>query len=278
MEDNLIGLTEVPANLKQSGLTQKHWDTLRNICIGPDGIAVGTYAKSYDFLINIKDRKADSLTEAQRKWLTDIINQMNDFLETDPDLAEPADKQDKKPAKATKQKEKPSHINNLKAELYDIVNSISTDSIREFTKQMLKYAPEASWARRASKNHHLEDERVEGGNLLHTIRVAKTVVILCDACDYGQTSRDIMLSAAVIHDMFRYGAKGESDFTVDEHPLIPVEVAVEHKIESPYRDIILKAVVYHMGKYGPRPVIPQLTTLDILLVADAVNAKLDVIL
>lgn len=156
-----------------------------------------------------------------------------------------------------------------------IAGTISTPSIRDFTIAMMKIAPPSFRTARASKQHHPPDERENGGNALHSLRVSKLVKILCDVCDYSRLKADIALSAAEIHDLGRYGPDDKDEVTTKDHPLTPRRLAERHSITCEYADQIFEAVENHMGRWGPVPYTPQLEVSDVLHIADAISAHAD---
>lgn len=155
------------------------------------------------------------------------------------------------------------------------VDAIKNRDIRDFTVQMLKAAPDAFWKRRASSNHHPPDERLEGGNSLHTMRVIRIARLLADACDYGDLATDILISAGTIHDMYRYGPDSETEFTHPGHEMLPRASAKRNSITCNYADVIFSIAEKHSGKWGNPPAIPTLTPSDILHVADMISANAD---
>jgi len=93
-----------------------------------------------------------------------------------------------------------------------VAGTIATPSIRDFTIEMMKVAPPSFRTAKASKHHHPPDEREVGGNALHTLRVVKLVKLMADSCNFDRTTTDISISAAIIHDMCRYGLNDEDEF------------------------------------------------------------------
>jgi len=170
--------------------------------------------------------------------------------------------------------EKVKLINNLNA----IVLSIQDTGIYGFTRQLLDVAPLSFWERRASRNHHPEDERGECGNLIHTIRVAKTADILCHIPDITGISRDIIISAATLHDICRYGLDDKAEFSVDEHAQLVRKLAEEHGITCVHSHTILKMIEDHMGRWGASHYMPAIESGAIVHIADCICARVAEIL
>ena len=125
-------------------------------------------------------------------------------------------------------------------ELYAIVRAIENAEIFGFTMHLLNVAPKSFWERPASHNHHPEDERGEYGDIIHTIRVAKTADILCQIQNITGVSRDMVISAAVNHDLCRYGLNDDSDKTVPEHAQLIRQLAKIHEITVIILSLFLK--------------------------------------
>ncbi len=161
----------------------------------------------------------------------------------------------------------------LVVELYSQIELISNSSIRVFVQDMVSLGRSSFFTRPASRNHHLPDERGESGNLLHSIRVIKIVLILADACGSTKDVRDILVAAATLHDLRRYGSKDEFDHSCENHPLLVRMMAKEHGLSCDYFELIMRIIENHMGRWGNPPYIPQLGLDDILHFADCVSAR-----
>ena len=136
----------------------------------------------------------------------------------------------------------------------------------------MKVAPPSFRTARASKVHHPPDEREAGGNSLHTLRVVKLVRLLADSCDFDKTTTDISISAAIIHDICRYGLNDECEVTPKDHALAPRKLAEKHSITCDHADRIFDLAEHHMGRWGPYPYAPQASPSDVLHFADTVSA------
>lgn len=160
----------------------------------------------------------------------------------------------------------------ISTKLAMVAGTIATPGIRDFTIEMMKAAPPSFRTARASKVHHPPDEREAGGNALHTLRVVKLVKLMADACDFDRITTDISISAAIIHDLCRYGLNDEDEDTSKEHPLVPRRLAEKHSITCDHADAIFEVAEHHMGKWGPRPYVPRVTPDSVLHFADAISA------
>lgn len=162
----------------------------------------------------------------------------------------------------------------LVTELYRMVRTIENTDIWVFTAELLGRAPQSFWTKPASRKYHPEDERHEYGNLIHTIRVAKTAMILCNIPNITGVSRDMVVSAAVLHDTCRHGLGGESEFSVDEHAQLVRKLAERHNITCKCSEPIFKMIEDHMGRWGVSAYTPTLDASSIIHIADCICARI----
>lgn len=137
--------------------------------------------------------------------------------------------------------EKVERINRVKNtltedELYRLLPEVGTildPELQEVTEQtFLKGCPDHFWTRPSSSTgkYHSEDETGEYGNWLHTKRVFVTYLLLSRSyLEQGLISefdREAGKSAALIHDMLKYGWPSErNQHTVQNHDIIGSDVA-----------------------------------------------------
>lgn len=162
---------------------------------------------------------------------------------------------------------------NNKEELLGLVGLINNVEIANFTRKLLDAAPNTFWTAKASRNHHPLDEKGNGGNLLHTVRVVKLVRIMAEGCQLDQIDVDILTSAAILHDICRYGLTGTEDFTTADHPQLVRELARINKVSCPRSVDVFVLIERHMGKWGDKPYNPEITPSAILHMADVVSAR-----
>ena len=94
---------------------------------------------------------------------------------------------------------------NKKEELYSLTEHIPSPVSRAFTTYCLSQAPWQFWQKPSSAGkYHPPDEHGLDGLLLHTIRVVKVGLVICDSAD-GRLDPNIILPACVLHDICRYG-------------------------------------------------------------------------
>ena len=161
----------------------------------------------------------------------------------------------------------------LSTKLAMTAGTISTPSIRDFTIEMMKVAPPSYRTARASRHRHPPDEREPGGNVLHTTRVVRLVLMMADACRMNRTTRDVLMSAAILHDICRYGLEDESEFSVKGHPGLVRELAKKNSISCRCSERIFSIVEKHMGRWGPYPYTANMVEDDILHIADMISAR-----
>jgi len=165
------------------------------------------------------------------------------------------------------------HINELMRELHSIVHMIENDDIRNFTFSLLDKVSPLNWKKKASRHHHPEDERGKFGNLIHTIRVARAVVVLSEVTPLSAWDSDILKSAAVLHDCCRYGIDGEAEFSVPEHPFLVRELAKKHELGALPQ--VFEVIEAHMGRWGAPRFTPILELRTALHLADYLCTHLD---
>lgn len=162
----------------------------------------------------------------------------------------------------------------LVVELYSQIELISNPSIRNFVQDLVGLGRSSFFTRPASRNHHLPDERGESGNLLHSIRVIKIVLVIADACSVTEDVKNILVAAATLHDLRRYGPKDEFDYSCENHPLLVRKMAEEHSLSCDYYELIMRIVENHMGKWGKPPFAPNVGLDEVLHLADCIEAHL----
>jgi len=165
-------------------------------------------------------------------------------------------------------------IVSMKIDLYRQVHLIYNSSIRDFVLNMLSYAPPGFYERPASTRHHPLDERGKGGNLLHTIRVVKMVLVLVDISTIKGDEKDVLVASAVLHDLCRYGLNDEFDSSCKDHPQLVRRVAENHSLTCDCYDLIMRIIENHMGRWGSLQFIPHVSLDGVLHFADCIEARL----
>ena len=167
----------------------------------------------------------------------------------------------------------------LFSQLSILVQSIQDKSTKTFTLSMIEKAAATAWSRSASLRHHLQDEREEFGNLLHSIRVASICKILSEAftitCEYSKSEGDdILLSAAILHDLCKHGLFGISEKSRPDHPNLVRVFADQWELTCDHFEDIMSTIENHMGRWGPSiPLVLDLDSRAALHIADLIVAR-----
>lgn len=147
-------------------------------------------------------------------------------------------------------------------QLIDLANIVDPE-LRNFTQSTLDALSISIWQSRASKNHHLPDERGEWGNWLHTMRVTTNCQYLCEAFNITGMRRDELLCAAILHDCRRYGENDDMDYTVNNHPALVRKFARQFYPDiTDKMDDVFTIIEYHMGKWSVPPIKWEFTVLS----------------
>jgi HD superfamily phosphohydrolase YqeK len=180
------------------------------------------------------------------------------------------------------------------APLLDEIKSISDDTIRSFVRSLLIKA-ENFWdiPSSFSGKYHPADEHGPGGNVLHTKRVVRIALILSESYNLSIEERDVVIAAALIHDLCK-GKKNHGSDVVSYDPMHPYTVGKfvtacqlhDKKFSSETdsstlyvsEDVvqsILRLVRCHLGPWSPVPETYPITYLDFIVhIADNMASKL----
>jgi len=164
-----------------------------------------------------------------------------------------------------------------KDELYKLTEHIPDPVTRAFTVYILSQAPWHFWVKPSSAGkYHPPDECGFEGLLLHTTRVVKIGLIICDSAD-GRLDPNVILPACVLHDICRYGlgvvnGGTDSEYTVPNHPELAADL-IRKLGNGPngYGENIACAVETHTGRWGK--IYPRNETEWAVHYADCIAAK-----
>jgi hypothetical protein len=166
------------------------------------------------------------------------------------------------------------------APLLEEINWIQNEAIRNFTRAMMVNVEEF-WKGPSSVSgkYHPPDEHGPGGDVLHTKRVIRITKILADSQERDDYERDILYSAALLHDITKLRRWNRGKVSSD--PLHPLTVDVLFKkvrdsetenveeqgsltSELDYVTIakILRLVRCHLGPWSPIPEIVPITPFE----------------
>ncbi len=163
-------------------------------------------------------------------------------------------------------------------QLCEAMSSIENDSIRSWTMAMMAHAPQAFWDKASSSTgkYHKEDENGKEGQVIHTLRVIAVAEHLARMADLNDLDRDILISAASLHDICKYGIAGESEHTLSEHPQLVKSFWERNILILPnckYAKQIIDTILQHSGRWGGLP-LPTPTKLgELLHIADFISSR-----
>lgn len=180
------------------------------------------------------------------------------------------------------------------APLLDEINLINDSGIKQFVRSLL-LKQTSFWLIPSSFSglHHPPDERGASGNVLHTKRVVRVVMLLSNSQDRSTTEKDILIAAALLHDITKGRDHADGIIRYDEFHPYTVETAVDWArmedekmiqeggtssslwIDQEALTQILRLVRCHMGTWSPIPETVPLSTLEWMLHhADLIASKL----
>lgn len=144
-----------------------------------------------------------------------------------------------------------------------------------------------------SGKYHPQDEHNEGGNVLHTKRVARIAWTICDSYSLSQEEKDIVIAACLLHDVTKGIISDDSEsFSYDPmHPYTVNKFVVECQrydkeygkdtfstslfISEDAMQTILRLVRCHLGPWSPIPETYPITYMDYIVhIADNVASNL----
>ena len=120
-----------------------------------------------------------------------------------------------------------SEENNIKAEdeiltpLLPVIDQIANGGIRYFVRAVLLKAAPFFWETEANLDNdgYPPDEKCAGGNVLHTIRVARIASIIANSQDASQHEHDLLMAAALLHDLTKAVEEVDGSIGYDQmHP------------------------------------------------------------
>jgi len=161
-----------------------------------------------------------------------------------------------------------------KAMLYEQVEKIKSKDIKDLVKAALVKCPQTFWVKPSGKFHHHLDERTEGGNVLHTLRVIKVAELICNCTELGQLEIDQIRAAAILHDIMKFGLDGNSNIILTkEHPRLMSEWLTKEFQGNYSVGQICIIIERHMGKWGIPKSPVSLRAEDILHLADCLEVQ-----
>jgi hypothetical protein len=179
--------------------------------------------------------------------------------------------------------------------LQDEIDTLMDPKIKSFVRSVLLKS-DVFWVSPSSviEKHHPPDEMAEGGMVLHTKRVARTVLLLTNTFDCSPAEHDCLLAAALLHDItkaiWRSEINGEiihdrmHPYTVDSfiewcraEDRVESDASRPNSIEIPEDtlNMILRLIRCSHGVWSPIPeTYPMMEMEKILHTADLVASHL----
>lgn len=132
-----------------------------------------------------------------------------------------------------------------------LINDID---IQDWTKRTLENAPDYFWTAPTSSTgkYHPDCANVKGGLIVHVRRVVWLANKNCLGWGIFAQSRDIVLSACILHDIAKAPSYGGSFSNYENHPINARKLFAESK--SSFVDDIDNCIRFHMGRWSPRQI------------------------
>lgn len=168
--------------------------------------------------------------------------------------------------------------------LIEEINLIQTEEIQSFVRSVL-LKTNCFWHIPASfsSSYHPPDEHNQGGNVLHTKRVVRIASLLCESYSLVDSERDIVLAAAILHDVTKgVLIDGSDEFSYD--PMHPYTVngfildCITYDktyskdntsstlfVSEEDLQTILRLIRCHLGPWSPVPETIPITYMDYIL-------------
>lgn len=157
------------------------------------------------------------------------------------------------------------------------LSKIKDQNCRKTVVEMLRVAPEEFWFGPSSYSgkYHSADEFGMGGNVLHTRRVFRALMVLLDAAyeKMDDDLRDEAMAAALVHDTLQ-GSTGSADHVSSFESYYDEHLDEDTKELKWWRGIV-NIANHHMGRWSPELLRPAGITQWLLHQADMVATKFD---
>lgn len=178
------------------------------------------------------------------------------------------------------------------------IDLIEDEDIRKFVRSVLLRAG-VFWDAPATitTKYSPPDEHGMGGLITHTKRVVRLVVLLCDSYSYVGYEKDIVLAAALLHDLTKVVQERDDEephydimypYTIDRFiKFVRMDDSVHASddqsstmfITEEAAMLIMRLVHCHMGPWSPIPETYPITNMEMLLhIADHMATKLHYII
>ena len=145
------------------------------------------------------------------------------------------------------------------------LNDIQDNNLRQFAIQLLTNAPDYFFTIPASSSgkNHPDFARENNGLVKHTRCVVFFAECNAESFNFDSYTKDMLIIAAIAHDIKKQGNDSSSKHTVWEHPELAHDYVLE--MQNKYPDlisvenatIIANAILSHMGKWSNLPEYTQ---------------------
>lgn len=138
---------------------------------------------------------------------------------------------------------------------------IKNPKIREFTEKVLvEIAPDYFFKipPSSTNKYHPKQTHVEGGLVIHTrmgARMAMELFAFWKDGVYDDKMKDVIISALILHDLFKNGTNPNNKYTVADHPLVAVKEIKKRDdvcniLDKDTLNLILGGILCHMTKWN----------------------------
>jgi len=144
-------------------------------------------------------------------------------------------------------------------------------NIKKYLISCIDRFPDYFWEAPASnRRYHPEDERKEGGLVLHVRRLCRLTEDMARLHSLNAWERDILLSACILHDSFSRGIPPRTlTYSDPLHPVYVPHVFVfnadaDRFIERRVYDEIMECVLSHQGPWSPNEMLKSNRKLPVI--------------
>jgi len=186
--------------------------------------------------------------------------------------------------------------NSVLSPLLQEISFIKDDGLKSFVRSIL-FRCKSFWdvPSSFSGKYHPPDEHNKGGNVLHTKRVVRAVRILSESHNLSPEENDIVIAAALLHDITKGKIEKDGSFSYDSmHPYTVGEFVKfcqdddrknasdigSNTLYVSEEDVqtLLRLIRCHLGPWSPVPETVPITYLDMIVhLADNIASKIHII-
>lgn len=168
------------------------------------------------------------------------------------------------------------------------LNYIEDVKIRTYAVEMLRLAPGYFYSAPSSSSgkYHPAYENTKGGLVLHVKAVVYFLMqfYVLDMVEFTPREKDLLIVAALLHDVKRNGNNPRCEYTQFDHPVIAADFIREYAncgiIFPDDAEFIAKAVESHMGQWNTRGKkelpLPKTSAQKLLYICDYLASRPDV--